>query len=51
MDDLALLEPVMDAAISDLQQGFLTPGEVESSRVIMGSALEVTRGAAELGPT
>jgi len=35
-DDLVMLEAVMDAAISELQQGFLTPEEIESSRAIMG---------------
>jgi GNAT superfamily N-acetyltransferase len=35
-DDLVVLEAVMDAAISELQQGFLTPEEIESSRAIMG---------------
>jgi GNAT superfamily N-acetyltransferase len=35
-DDLTMLETVMDAAISDLQKGFLSPEEIESSRVIMG---------------
>ena len=36
MDDLQLLRVVMDAAISELQQGFLSPEEIESSRAIMG---------------
>jgi len=35
-DDLVMLEAVMDAAISALQQGFLSPEEIESSRAIMG---------------
>jgi len=35
-DDLVMLEAVMDAAISELQQGFLSPEEIESSRAIMG---------------
>lgn len=35
-DDLGMLEAVMDAAISELQQGFLSPEEIESSRAIMG---------------
>jgi len=35
-DDLVLLEAVMDAAISELQKGFLSPEEIESSRAIMG---------------
>jgi GNAT superfamily N-acetyltransferase len=34
--DLAALSVVMDAAISQLQEGFLTPEEIESSRTIMG---------------
>jgi GNAT superfamily N-acetyltransferase len=36
MDDLATLAVVMDAAISELQQGFLSPDQIESSRAIMG---------------
>lgn len=35
-DDLAALEVVMRAAISELQTGFLSPEEIESSRAIMG---------------
>lgn len=35
-DDLAILEPVMAAAIGELQKGFLSPEEIESSRTIMG---------------
>ncbi|HXH80657.1 GNAT family N-acetyltransferase [Nocardioides sp.] len=31
-----MLEAVMDAAIRELQQGFLSPAEIESSRAIMG---------------
>jgi GNAT superfamily N-acetyltransferase len=34
--DLEELRRVMDAAIGELQQGFLTPGQIESSRAIMG---------------
>src|SRR5512146_278932 len=34
--DLEELRPLMDAAISDLQTGFLTPEQIESSRAIMG---------------
>jgi GNAT superfamily N-acetyltransferase len=36
IDDLELLVAVMDAAIGELQRGFLSPDEVESSRAIMG---------------
>jgi GNAT superfamily N-acetyltransferase len=36
MDDLAALQIVMDAAISELQEGFLSPEQIESSRAIMG---------------
>jgi hypothetical protein len=36
MDDLVVLEAVMDAAIGELQQGFLSAEEIESSRAIMG---------------
>ena len=36
LDDLPRLLPVMDAAIAELQQGFLTPEQIESSRAIMG---------------
>jgi GNAT superfamily N-acetyltransferase len=35
-DDMVVLEAVMDAAIGELQQGFLSPEEIESSRAIMG---------------
>ncbi|MFC7359200.1 GNAT family N-acetyltransferase [Nocardioides astragali] len=35
-EDLGMLEALMDAAISELQQGFLSPEEIESSRAIMG---------------
>ena len=34
--DLPALRVVMDAAIGELQKGFLTPEEIESSRAIMG---------------
>ena len=34
--DAPRLRPVMDAAIAELQQGFLTPEQIESSRLIMG---------------
>jgi GNAT superfamily N-acetyltransferase len=36
VDDLGALSVVMDAAIGELQAGFLTPEQVESSRAIMG---------------
>jgi GNAT superfamily N-acetyltransferase len=35
-DDLPALARVMEAAISELQRGFLTPEQIESSRAIMG---------------
>jgi GNAT superfamily N-acetyltransferase len=34
--DADRLRPVMDASISELQKGFLTDGQIESSRAIMG---------------
>ncbi|WP_372786218.1 GNAT family N-acetyltransferase [Phenylobacterium sp.] len=34
--DIPALEAVMDAAIAELQRGFLTPGQIASSRMIMG---------------
>lgn len=34
--DVPALEAVMDAAISELQRGFLTPEQIEASRMIMG---------------
>lgn len=34
--DLAALAEVMSAAIGELQRGFLTPEQIESSRMIMG---------------
>jgi len=36
MDDVPALREVMDAAISELQKGFLTDEQIESSRTIMG---------------
>jgi GNAT superfamily N-acetyltransferase len=36
LEDLDRLRIVMDAAIEQLQQGYLTPEQIESSRVIMG---------------
>ncbi len=35
-DDIETLRPVMDAAIAELQQGFLTPAQIESSKTVMG---------------
>lgn len=35
-DDLPQLAAVMDAAISELQKGFLSPEQIASSRMIMG---------------
>lgn len=34
--DIPALEAVMDAAIGELQRGFLTPEQIASSRMIMG---------------
>lgn len=34
--DCSQLQPIIAAAISDLQRGFLTSAEIESSRAIMG---------------
>jgi len=34
--DAALLRPVMDAAIAELQKEFLSPEQIESSRAVMG---------------
>src|SRR5882762_5941507 len=34
--DIPALEAVMDAAIAELQKGFLTPAQIASSRMIMG---------------
>lgn len=36
LQDLESLSVVMDAAIAELQEGFLTPQQIESSRTIMG---------------
>ena len=51
--DLPALREVMDAAISQLQQGFLTPEQIESSRTIMGLDTQLGAGsrASELIPT
>ena len=35
-DDMVALRAVMEAAISELQRGYLSPEEIESSRAIMG---------------
>jgi GNAT superfamily N-acetyltransferase len=35
-DDLPALAAVMDAAIAELQKGFLDPAQIQSSRTIMG---------------
>jgi GNAT superfamily N-acetyltransferase len=35
-DDLPALEAVMDAAIAELQKGFLSPEQIAASRTIMG---------------
>lgn len=35
-DDVPALMPLIDAAIAELQRGFLTPAEIASSRAIMG---------------
>jgi GNAT superfamily N-acetyltransferase len=34
--DIAALDAVMDAAIAELQRGFLTPDQIAASRTIMG---------------
>jgi GNAT superfamily N-acetyltransferase len=36
LDDIPALQGVMAAAIGELQKGFLTPQQIESSRMIMG---------------
>jgi GNAT superfamily N-acetyltransferase len=36
LDDIPALQAVMAAAIGELQKGFLTPQQIESSRMIMG---------------
>jgi len=35
-EDVAALTLLMDAAIGELQRGFLSPAEIEASRAIMG---------------
>jgi GNAT superfamily N-acetyltransferase len=35
-EDIPALEAVMDAAIAELQKGFLTPAQIAASRTIMG---------------
>ncbi len=35
-DDIPAVEAVMDAAIAELQRGFLTPAQIAASRMIMG---------------
>ena len=41
--DLTALSEVMDAAIGELQEGFLTPEQIESSRTIMGIDTQLVR--------
>jgi len=36
LEDVARLTAVMDAAISELQRGFLDPDQIEASRAVMG---------------
>ncbi|MDB5453321.1 MAG: GCN5-related N-acetyltransferase protein [Caulobacteraceae bacterium] len=36
LEDIDRLRPLMDAAIAELQQGFLTPAQIESSKTVMG---------------
>jgi GNAT superfamily N-acetyltransferase len=36
LEDVPRLTPVMDAAISELQRGFLDPEQIEASRAVMG---------------
>lgn len=42
-DDMETLEAVMDAAIGELQQGFLSREEIDSSRAIMGIDTQLIR--------
>jgi GNAT superfamily N-acetyltransferase len=35
-DDIPALEAVMEASIAELQRGFLTPAQIQASRMIMG---------------
>ena len=44
-DDLPALGTVMDAAIAQLQQGFLTPEQIESSKAIMGIDTQLVKDA------
>lgn len=37
LDDIPALQGVMAAAIGELQKGFLTPQQIEASRMIMGA--------------
>lgn len=36
LDDVPRLNALIDAAIGELQHGFLSPGQVEASRALMG---------------
>ena len=38
-EDLGMLEAAIDAAISELQQGFLSPKEIESSRAMPNGSI------------
>ncbi len=43
LEDLPALAAIMDAAIAELQRGFLTPAEIEASRAVMGLDTQLVR--------
>lgn len=45
MDDLPVMTRIIDRAIDDLQRGFLSPAEIEASRLFMGLDTQLLRDA------
>lgn len=43
IEDIPALSAIMDAAIAELQRGFLSPAEIEASRAVMGLDTQLVR--------
>lgn len=43
IEELPVLSAIMDAAIAELQRGFLSPAEIEASRAVMGLDTQLVR--------
>ena len=43
IEELPALSAIMDAAIAELQRGFLSPDEIEASRAVMGLDTQLVR--------